>query len=274
MTLHFWDVNVILKGDEKMANGGYKESFARVEIKYSVPANKYKALLERLSEYVEPDEYGDTRIYNIYYDTPDFRLIRKSLEKPKYKEKLRLRTYKVPNESTSAFIEIKKKYNGIVYKRRISLPYGVAKWHLDHGIPFTEMNTRSIIGKSSFSDVQIENEINSMLDLYGNLGPGMMVSYDRLAFRGKENPDFRVTFDKNIRWRNTELDLTKGGYGNPLLRNDERIMEIKISDAMPIEIARILSELQIYKTSYSKYGNGYIQLLENERHKKGIKKYA
>ena len=255
-----------------MENGGYKESFARKETKYHVPSGTYEKLLDELKAYVKPDVYGDTRIFNIYYDTPDYRLIRKSIEKPIYKEKLRLRTYKVPDAETSAFVEIKKKYEGIVYKRRISLPYGEAKRHLDLGIPFQELERDILDEKVSFTDVQIENEINSMMKLYKRLRPGMIISYDRLAFQGIEDPGFRVTFDKNIRWRDRDMDLKSGGYGSLILPEEDRLMEIKIAGSMPIEISHILSRLNIYRTSFSKYGRGYAEKLVNER--RGTRKYA
>ena len=255
-----------------MESGDYKESFARIETKYHVPCDTYGLLLEELKDYIKPDVYGDTRIYNIYYDTPDYRLIRRSIEKPVYKEKLRLRTYKVPDADTSAFVEIKKKYEGIVYKRRISLPYSEAKRHLDYGIPFQSADHVRGNVTESFTDTQIEHEIDSMVGYYKRLRPGMIISYDRLAFQGIEDPGFRVTFDKNIRWRDSDMDLRSGGYGTLILPEEERLMEIKIAGAMPIEIARILSKLNIYKTSFSKYGRGYARKLELER--RGIRKYA
>ena len=255
-----------------MSSGGFKESFARIEIKYHVPGDVYWELLDELLQYVEPDEYGDTRIYNIYYDTPDYQLIRHSIEKPIYKEKLRLRTYKVPDSDTNAFIEIKKKYEGIVYKRRISLPYLEAKRHLDKGVPFQDMELVGSKKQGNVTDIQIEHEINSMVRYYKKLRPGMMISYDRLAFKGIEDPGFRVTFDKNIRWRDYDMDLRSGGYGSLILPEDERLMEIKIAGAMPIEVAHILSKFGIYKTSFSKYGRGYADKIERDR--KGTRRYA
>lgn len=260
-----------------MVSGDFKESFARIEIKYHVPGDRYEFLLDELKDYIKPDMYGETRIYNIYYDTPDYRLIRRSIEKPIYKEKLRLRTYKVPGADTNAFVEIKKKYEGIVYKRRISLPYSEAKRHLDNGIPFSEERTtldeaENLIDTPSFTDTQIEHEINSMVNYYKTLKPGMIISYDRLSFQGIEDPNFRITFDKNIRWRDYDMDLKSGGYGSLILPENERIMEIKIAGAVPIEITKILSLLNIYKSSFSKYGTGYAEKLERDR--RGTRKYA
>ena len=113
-----------------------------------------------------------------------------------------------------------------------------------------------------------------MIDNYKTLIPAMVIIYDRAAYRGIEDPDFRITFDRDIKWRDTDLDISKGAYGTNLLKKGERLMEIKIAGAMPIEIARILSELKIYKSSYSKYGSGYLQLLEREKYEKGIRKYV
>ncbi len=132
---------------------GYKETFERKEVKYLLGWKQYEALRRRLSPYVEEDAYGKTQILNIYFDTPDFRLVRRSLEKPAYKEKLRLRTYKIPDDDTTAFVEIKKKYRGIVYKRRIDMTYRQAIDYLCHGI---EAPQRS----------QISDEIDYFLTFY------------------------------------------------------------------------------------------------------------
>ena len=238
----------------------YQAVFKRKEMKYLLSAPQYQRLTEELKDRIVPDDFPVSAISNLYYDTPDFRLIRTSLQKPKYKEKLRLRCYKVPNADTQAFLEIKKKAMGIVYKRRESLPYRRAVNYL--------------AGKGPGGDSQIFRELDWMLRSYKTLAPAMFLSYDRLSFKGREDPSVRLTFDRNILWRTTALDLAAGTWGEPLLSPGDRLMEIKIAGAMPIEIARILSELKIYKSSYSKYGSGYLQLLEREKYEKGIRKYV
>ncbi|MCR5640702.1 MAG: polyphosphate polymerase domain-containing protein [Lachnospiraceae bacterium] len=243
--------------------GTYKENFARIETKYMLSRQQYDRLMKQLEDYVEPDEYGDTRIYNIYYDTPNYRLIRESIEKPTYKEKLRLRTYLVPDSESNSFVEIKKKYKGVVYKRRIGMPYGMAKAHLDTGKHFEDADEERTT--QSFVDAQIGSEIDSFTDYYDALVPKMVISYDRLAFRGKEDPDFRVTFDTHITWRCDHLDLQEGGYGEELLEEGNRLMEIKCGGAIPKEVAAILSKEEIYQTSYSKYGSAYREYVKGMR---------
>ena len=223
----------------------YQEVFKRTEIKYLLSEEQYKALRQRLTGIAAVDAYGETDILNIYYDTPDFSLIRTSLEKPIYKEKLRLRTYGTPKDSAAtSFIEIKKKYNGVVYKRRIDAPYGAAKRYLN--------NERDLSDQS-----QIKKEIDAMKSLYKGLRPAMAISYRRIAMAGIEDPNLRITFDKNIRWRTEKLDLFEGPKGEELLQPGQHLMEVKIANAFPMELARIFSELGIFPVSFSKYGRGY-----------------
>lgn len=108
----------------------FQTVFKRYENKYFINSKQYAGVLHTFERYAEPDRYGRSRICSVYYDTPDRRLIRASLEKPVYKEKLRLRTYGVPSDGSPAFIEIKKKYKGIVYKRRITADYADALKYL------------------------------------------------------------------------------------------------------------------------------------------------
>ena len=249
-----------------MGEGSYKENFARIETKYMVSGDRYEGLMRSLKHLIKPDVYGDTRIYNIYYDTPDYRLIRRSIEKPVYREKLRLRSYCVPKKDTGCFLEIKKKYEGVVYKRRIKLAYGDAVENLEKGEPFHCMEEQAREQGLKFSvDTQIENEINSMIAYYKCLQPKMVISYDRLAFTGVEDSDFRVTFDTNITWRTNDLDLSDGGYGKSLLEEGCRLMEVKCGGSVPLEFAEILSENHIYKTTYSKYGNAYKEYVGRKR---------
>jgi len=222
----------------------YKEVFKRTEIKYLLSAGQYLALRERLRDMAQADMYGETDILNIYYDTPDFGLIRTSLEKPLYKEKLRLRTYGTPRDgSATSFIEIKKKYNGVVYKRRIDAPYARAKGYLED---------RNDLYRS-----QIKAEIDAFKKDYRGLRPAMAISYKRIAMAGTEDPELRITFDREIRWRTDKLDLREGPVGEEILQPGQYLMEVKIANAFPMELSRILSELSIFPASFSKYGRGY-----------------
>ena len=228
--------------------GEYIDVFKRTEIKYLLSEEQYIELLSFLKGIARVDEYGETRINNIYFDTPDYRLIRTSLEKPIYKEKLRLRTYGTTEDGTSAFIEIKKKYDGVVYKRRIGGTYRNAFDYLvNEGEPI--------------DDSQISKEIEGMINMYEDLSPSMKICYDRVAMVGINNPELRITFDKDIEWSNDDMDLRSGKTGNPILKNGQRLMEIKVANSMPMEIATKLSELSIFPSSFSKYGRGYVDMI-------------
>jgi len=239
---------------------GFKDVFQRIEVKYLLDDIQYNELMKRLEGMAAIDSYGETSILNIYFDTPDFKLIERSLEKPKYKEKLRLRTYGVASDDTNAFIEIKKKYAGVVYKRRISMPYAKA---IDYLVNGKEIENRS----------QISNEIDYFLQYYKGIRPAMAISYDRIAMAGISDPDLRITFDRNIRWRTENLSLSQGNVGKDILLPGQHLMELKIAGAMSMELARILDELNIRKISFSKYGRGYLEYMygqTNEMIMKGI----
>ena len=225
-----------------------QQNFKRYEKKYLVNEDQYQLLRKHLAEYMEVDQYDWTTICNIYYDTPDYRLIRTSIEKPVYKEKLRLRTYGVPTQDSPSFIELKKKYKGIVYKRRMTIPYQQAYAWLSQE-------------PDSACDGQIEEEICWFRRFYHNLQPAVALCYDRLALFGIENKNLRVTFDRNIRWRTSHLDLEAGDEGTYLLPEHCYIMEIKIPGAMPMWMADMLDQLELYPTSFSKYGRVYQTLI-------------
>lgn len=221
-----------------------KYTFKRKEMKYLVSDEKKELLLKKIDNYLVDDEYGEYAISNLYCDTPDFRLVRNSIEKPVYKEKMRIRSYGRANSNDKVFIELKKKFEGIVYKRRISMK---------------EMEAENYLGGEKHNDKQIEKEINYFLKFYGNIKPMMHLSYDRQAFSAKEDDSLRLTFDKNIRWRTSNLTLNSELYGNRLLPAGMSVMEIKCSNAMPLWLTSILADLKIYKQSFSKYGNAYKQ---------------
>lgn len=219
----------------------YDSVFQRIEKKYILTKEQYPVFLERIAPYMTLDQYGYHTICNIYYDTAADELVRRSMEKPRYKEKLRLRSYGTVTADQEAFIEIKKKYEKVVYKRRIALPYKEAVRYLNHGI-HPENNS------------QIMKEIDYFLKFY-HPEPKLYLAYDREAFFGNEDPQFRLTIDHNIRGREDELDLTAGDHGDLYFDNDEKILEIKVAQAFPMWITKILADLEIYPTSFSKYGS-------------------
>lgn len=234
--------------------------FERVEKKYLLTKDKYQRLLKAIEPYMAADEYGLHTICNIYYDTVTDDLIRTSIEKPKYKEKLRVRSYGRPNKKDKVFIEIKKKYKGVVYKRRVSMTLEEAERYLNNGIKPNKEN-------------QILKEIDYFMAFYQPI-PKVYLAYDRIAYFGKEDANIRITFDHHIRSRQGELSLGKGDYGNYLLDSEQYLMEIKVPIAMPLWLAHILSELEIYPTSFSKYGNVYKQnLLQIRREQRCLQAY-
>ena len=227
---------------------GFQDVFQRIETKYLMDEDQYQALRKRLEGMAEVDQYGETPILNIYFDTPDYRLIRTSLEKPAYKEKLRLRSYGVPQDDTQAFIEIKKKFKGVVYKRRIGMSYEDSLAYHCEGRPVKEPS-------------QISGEIDYFMHYYKGIRPAMAVSYDRIAMSGTTDSNLRITFDRNIRWRVDHMDLKEGNVGRDILEPGQHLMELKIAGAMSTELAEILSELNIYQVSFSKYGRGYVDYM-------------
>ena len=217
--------------------------FQRYEKKYLLNPEQYQKIRAGLAPYMEADEHGRYTICNLYYDTPDFQLIRASLDKPVYKEKLRMRSYGVPADGDSVFVELKKKYKGVVYKRRTALEAGEA---LDY-----------LAGRCSpRAKDQICREIDWFLGRYHPV-PQVFIAYDREALAGLEDRVLRVTFDIDLRWRDTALDLRSGDGGERITSRDQILMEIKIPGSAPVWLSRLLSENSVFPTSFSKYGVCY-----------------
>ena len=224
-------------------------TFKRYEKKYLLSARKFELLWQRMQEHLVPDRFHRSTVCSIYYDSDDFSLIRHSLEQPVYKEKLRLRSYNVPGPDGEVFVELKKKFKGVVYKRRVRMSAAEAERYLG--------------GQSRPSeDGQILREIDFFLQTH-DVSPKVYIACEREAWVDREEPELRITFDRNLRWRDTDLHLTAGSEGAPLLPDGEVLMEIKIPEAAPLWLAHLLSELEIFPTSFSKYGTCYRQdLLE------------
>jgi len=222
----------------------YSLVFERYEIKYLITKKQYACIINHISKCLNEDKHGPSTIQSLYFDTKDNLLIRQSIDKPLYKEKLRLRSYGIANNDSNVFLEIKKKYKHKVYKRRIELKEKEA---------YIFLNQYKADNKS-----QIANEIAYMKYLYRDLEPKILMIYDRRAFY---KDDLRITFDCNVRYRVKDLCLNKGLYGKKILDDDYILMEIKASSAMPLWLARLLSENNIFKTSFSKYKEAYKQEL-------------
>ena len=222
---------------------GFQTVFKRYEIKFILTVTQANLLKEYMQEYMKVDKYGKSTICNVYLDTPSYLLIRRSIEKPTYKEKLRIRSYGVLKDNDVAFFELKKKYDGIVYKRRLSLSENEIY--------------QSVADKSGLPNTQIGRELTYALNMYKDLEPKMFLSYEREAFYGKKDKSFRITFDKNILWRDYDLRLDFGVYGSAILDHDKVLMEVKTANSIPLWLCKFLSKHKIYKTSFSKYGNAY-----------------
>lgn len=237
------------------------EIFNRHEKKYMLDDGTYREIVKRIETRMDSDEHsregGFYSICNLYYDTVDDRLIRRSLDKPVYKEKLRLRTYGTPKSGCEAFIEIKKKYKDIVNKRRTVMTLEQAEAYLNEGV------------RPKDGDGQILRELDYFRTFY-QIMPKAYIAYDRRAYFDREDEGFRVTFDTNIRTRRTKLRLEAGDCGRQLLEPGQWLMEVKISDAVPSWFGKILSELKLYPASFSKYGTEYVRYI-GDMIKKGEK---
>lgn len=222
----------------------YQSVFKRYELKYMLTVGQKERLLSAMDGRMSIDKYGRTTIRNIYFDTDTYQLVRRSIEKPIYKEKLRIRSYSSVTPEDKVFVELKKKYNDVVYKRRISVAeHAAMDW---------------ICGRApSPKNTQISAEIDYFLRFYATVQPRVYLSYEREAYYCLDGTDFRVTFDDNILARRTELSLCSEPYGERLIENGLVLMELKCSGGIPLWMARALSEERIYKTSFSKYGTAY-----------------
>ncbi len=226
----------------------FQTVFKRYELKYMITDSQKKIILDAMQDYMKIDKYGKTTIRNLYFDTDTYLLIRRSIEKPKYKEKLRIRSYGKANPDSTVFVELKKKYKSVVYKRRISCAYNEAiNWLMQK--KYTDIQT------------QISNEIDYFIDYYGTLHPTVFLSYEREAYYTKIQSDFRVTFDENVLARQEDLSLESKVYGTPILPEGMILMEIKCSGGIPLWMTKVLSSEKIYKTSFSKYGTAYKNLI-------------
>ncbi len=238
-------------------NFEYKQSvqttFKRYEIKYLMTKKQRQRVLLAMKPYMKLDDFGRSTIRNIYFDTPDYRLIRRSLEKPAYKEKLRIRSYKAVKPGDLVFVELKKKYNSVVYKRRLTISDCQARFSFENDLPLPVQS-------------QIGNEIAYFRSYYGNLSPAVFLTYEREAFYELGGGDFRVTFDENILFRDCDFSLGSEIYGIQLLNEDMCLMEIKTAGGLPLWMSDVLAELNLHKTSFSKYGAAYQQMMRQGKH--------
>jgi len=217
--------------------------FKRYEKKYLITETQNTALKKTISEYMIPDQYGEYQVQNLYYDTDNWDVIRASIEKPAYKEKMRLRCYGEATGESKFYLELKKKYKGVVYKRRIEIP------------------AQSLIGSSVRGIVagtlsQISKELDFYLQSNG-VAEKIYIGYQRTAFAGIEDDGLRVTFDTDVRFRLDDLNFSNSTTGQCILPESKILMEVKTLGGMPLWMAGALSENEVFPTSFSKFGTCY-----------------
>lgn len=270
----------------------YQTVFKRYEIKYMITEDQQQRILQAMAPYMIKDRYGESTVRNLYYDTDDYILARHSTAKPDFKEKLRVRSYSQVGDEDTVFVELKRKYDGVVYKRRVAMPESEAwRWTRGRSEHLNCANDIRTITRSAESlkpenvqhsaQSQMRSEIEYFLGYYRHLKPVMFLSYDREAYRmrcesgvsgsaantagradcSNTDPEFRVTFDRNVLCRTFDLSLGSPVYGTPILEPGKVLMELKCTGGIPVWMAKILSEEKIYKTSFSKYGTAYTQLV-------------
>lgn len=229
----------------------YQSVFQRYELKYMLTVPQKELLLRAMEPYMQPDCYAHATIRNIYLDTDNYRLIRHSMEKPAYKEKLRLRSYARSEKGAPVFVELKKKYKSVVYKRRIALPEQQAMdW---------------LCGKADCPEKsQIADEIDYFRQFYAGLHPSVFLSYQREAYCSQAGDPFRVTFDEQILYREEDITLDSGIWGTPLLPDGMVLMELKTPGGIPLWLTHFLTEQRIFKTYFSKYGSAYSHKITNQ----------
>jgi hypothetical protein len=239
-------------------------AFNRIEKKYLISAAQYERIAQRLCEHTIPDNYegnnGRYHVCSLYYDTPDRALIRRSLQKPFYKEKLRLRSYDIYSPGGIVFAEIKKKVGKMGNKRRIALRADTAHEFLTSG--FLPCEEEQIEG------LQITAEIRTLLMRYDmKLAPSILLHYDRMALIGKDDKELRISFDKELFAESSVLSFAGNGLAQRLIPDDRIIMEIKTHYSIPLWLTSVLSEEKVYPRGFSKYGQAYLAELARKKEK-------
>jgi hypothetical protein len=221
--------------------------FQRYEQKYLLDTFQYHEFLSFLDGFAAVGEYGPCTVYSLYFDNDKFEIAQKSLGKSGYKEKLRLRSYGIPQPGDMVYLEIKKKYKGVTYKQRIP-------------VPFTGTEQCCGLKPDNYPGNYIFNELDWFLNYY-KPSPQFMICYDRRSFQGREDDTLRITFDANIRWRTSGLDFSRGPYGSPLLAKNNYLMEVKVGNSIPLYLTAHLARLKIFPFSFSKFRSAYECLL-------------
>ena len=222
--------------------------FKRYELKYLLDPNQFREVKRAIDENMTMDRFGHSSINNIYLDTDSYLLARRSIEKPPYKEKLRFRSYGQAEDDSMVFVELKKKYQSVVYKRRVSIP-------LKEAMDWFTTDTQD------FPHTQIGMEIDFMKQRYEGIGPKMLLCYEREAFTPNDKTDLRITLDTNITARTDDLCLTSSPGGKAVMPEGYALMEVKTLHGFPRWLNQTLGLNKVYKTSFSKYGNAYKEII-------------
>ena len=237
--------------------------FKRVEYKYLLSPQQFDSLTESLADKIRPDEFGGSTISSLYYDTRQFAMINRSLEKPVYKEKLRIRAYGTPEDGDPVYVELKKKFRGVVYKRRVPLTANAAYAFMG-GVSYRSAALAFPLADAALQDgcllprrIQIAEEISQCCKRWEMPRPAMMVCVEREAYRCISAPDLRITFDIMPRWRTDDLFFSAEQAGHLLYPDDKVIMEIKCTDAYPFWLIEELDKHGVYPQPNSKYGLSY-----------------
>jgi len=220
------------------------EVFQRVEQKYILDEDEYEKLFDKLKNHLTKDIYYRSTICNIYFDTDNYDLIVNSIDKAPFKQKIRIRSYNIPKINDKVFLELKCKFKGVVFKRRVKMKLNDIYDYLEDGSIRENSND------------QIMKEIDYVIKK-SNLKPKLFLAYDRLSYYANDNKNLRVTFDNNLRSRDEDLKLELGDAGKKYTKDNFYIMEIKSRDSIPLWFSSILNELKIYPNTFSKYGNIY-----------------
>ena len=228
------------------------ENFSRYEFKFPVKYDDMDRMLDDLAPYVGQDEHTDENGYytisSIYLDNDTWQCFYETINRDKYRQKVRLRVYGSVDNNSICFFELKAKFKGLVGKRRVKMRLGDAMTFIK------ECNAGHDPDINTFecSNRQILKELKHII-LTKSLKPTVVVSYERLALFSKDDPDLRITFDVNIRTRDTELDLTKGTGGDYVTSEDTAILEVKTSKNIPYWLVGILKKYNYKDQTFSKY---------------------
>ena len=244
----------------------YSEVFKRKEMKYLLTQEQRIMIEDAIRAHLVPGEFGASQVRSLYYDTPEFALIERSLDKPLYKEKLRLRSYGEPGPLSLTFVELKKKFKGVVYKRRVPLSHRAAQAFMD-GTPYEEAcrafplldpeaHAQSIASRS----LQIAREIAFMVERHETLAPTLLIACERIAYAEPDEGELRITFDVKLECVYDACDLTSLEGAVPIIDPAHSIMEIKNAGPLPWWLVRALGDANTYPRSFSKYGRAYMNM--------------